>query len=144
MKYIRTLRPGHAEAFRAQLDTAAEIFIALVAWRDALLRLARVQYLAGDAEDRSEMVQVAADRIGQHHATCGVVDALAVEQAQVGADLEDLESRVRRQQRVEGGIQGLQRSQRFIEHGFEIEHFDDRRGRQLGQIDTGERAGCHG
>ena len=70
--------------------------------------------------------------------------ALAIKQAQVGADLQDLEGRVRRQQRVEGGIQGLQCGQRFIEHGFEIEHFDDRRCRQLGQIDTGERAGCHG
>jgi hypothetical protein len=103
MEYIGTFRFRHAEPFRAQLDAAAEVLIALISRWNAFLRPARVEHLADDAEDRGEVVQVAATGIGQHHATRGVVDTLAIEQAQVGADLQDLEGRVRRQQRVEGG-----------------------------------------
>ncbi|MNC17652.1 hypothetical protein D3C75_655400 [compost metagenome] len=144
MEHIGTFRSCHAEAFRPELDAATEVLVVLVAGKDAFLWLARIEHQACDAEDCRQLIQIAAHRIGEHDTARGIVDALAVEQAQVGADFEDLEGGVRRQQRVERGVQGLQCRQRLIEHGFEIEHFDDRRGWQLGEIDTGERAGCHG
>ena len=141
---VGAARPGIGEAFKRDLCAAAE---ARVAFQDSRNRRAGGVIggrddQAFDREERGEVVEIAAGRLGQHDAARGVVYALAFDDDAIGDNLQDdvdvlaFQGEDRRQMRRARNQVGAQlRKNRFI-----VQRLHDVRRRQKREIDRGEGA----